>query len=50
MNYAWFVPTEMQLNIVEKEVKPPKLANILPDFIIDKDLINRPEQWIIKKF
>lgn len=50
MNYAWFVPTEMQLNIVEKEVSPPKLANILPDFIINKDLINRPEQWIIKNF
>lgn len=48
MNYARFIPTEIQLNIPQKNIPSPKLANMQEDFVITKELINRPEV-IIKK-
>lgn len=43
MNYAWFVPTEIQLNLAGKDISPPMLANVLPDYVLKKDVINRSE-------
>ena len=43
MNYARFFPTEIQLNIEEKNIPSPRLANLDKNFIIDKKLINNPE-------
>ena len=48
MNYARFIPTEIQLNIPQKNIPSPKLANMQEDFVITKELINQPEV-IIKK-
>lgn len=48
MNYAWFVPTEIQLNLSGKACSTPQLANILPDYVLKKDVINRPEIQVIK--
>ena len=41
MDYARFFPTEIQLNIEDKSPTPP-LAN-LRDFVVTKEIINRPE-------
>ena len=43
MNYARFFPTEIQLNIEEKNIPSPQLANLDKNFIIDKKLLNSPE-------
>ena len=48
MNYARFIPTETQLNIAGKDTPVPKLANLTGDFRITKELLNRPEVFIIK--
>ena len=49
MNYARFIPTEIQLNISRKDKPSPELANMTKDFVITKELLNRPENPIIKK-
>ena len=49
MNYARFIPTEIQLNISGKDKPSPELANMTKDFVITKELLNRPENPIIKK-
>ena len=49
MNYAWFVPTEVQLNLENKNIKPPKLANLIDNYTITKETLNRPEIQIIRK-
>lgn len=43
MDYARFFPTEIQLNFSDKS-PTPKLANIRDDFVVTKDIINRPEE------
>lgn len=42
MDYARFIPTDIQLNIKDK-TPTPKLANLNSEFTITKDLINSPE-------
>ena len=42
MDYARFFPTEIQLNLKDKTPTPP-LAN-LRDFVVKKEIINRPEE------
>ena len=42
MDYARFFPTEIQLNLKNKE-KTPELANLKKDFFITKEIINRKE-------
>ena len=42
MDYARFFPTEIQLNLKNKS-KTPELANLVKDFILTKDIINRKE-------
>lgn len=48
MNYARFFPTEIQLNLEQKDIPSPKLANMQPDFVVTQEMINRPEIQIIK--
>lgn len=48
MNYAAFIPTEIQLNIAQKDKKSPKLANLIENFVISKEILNRPEIHINK--
>lgn len=43
MDYARFFPTEIQLNFEDKS-STPRLANIRNDFVVTKDIINRPEE------
>ena len=43
MNYARFIPTEIQLNIPQKNIPSPKLANLEKNFVLTKEIINRPE-------
>ena len=40
MDYARFIPTEIQLNI-ENKATSPKLANTVEEFTITKDLLNK---------
>ena len=40
MNYARFVPTDIQLNISGKEKSTPKLANLIEYFKVTKKMIN----------
>ena len=47
MNYARFIPTEIQLNI-DNKTSAPKLANIQKDFVLTKEIVNRPEIHINK--
>lgn len=49
MNYARFFPTEIQLNLSQKDVPSPKLANLDESFIVTKELLNLPEVQIIQK-
>ena len=49
MNYARFIPTEIQLNIPQKNIPAPKLANTIEDFVLTKEILNRPEIQIIKR-
>lgn len=42
MDYARFIPTEIQLNLKNKG-KTPELANLVKDFTITKEIINRKE-------
>lgn len=42
MDYARFFPTEIQLNLKDK-TEAPKLANLNTDFVVTKEIINRPE-------
>lgn len=49
MNYARFFPTEIRMNISQKNVTSPKLANLDENFVVTKELLNRPEVPIIKK-
>ena len=44
MTYASFFPTEIQLNITGKDKPAPALANLYKDFLIDRKLLNRPEE------
>lgn len=48
MNYARFFPTDIQLNLEQKDIPSPKLANMQPDFVVTQEMINRPEIHIIK--
>lgn len=48
MNYARFFPTEIRLNLAQKDIPSPKLANVQSDFVVTKEMINRPEIQIIK--
>ena len=48
MNYAKFIPAEIQLNLENKDIKPPKLANLVEDYTITKEVLNRPEVWVMK--
>ena len=48
MNYARFFPTEIRLNLAQKDIPSPKLANLQQDFVVTKEMINRPEIQIIK--
>lgn len=48
MNYARFFPTEIQLNISQKDIPSPELANLQKDFILTSEIINRPEDIVIK--
>ncbi len=48
MNYARFIPTEIQLNITQKDIPAPKLANMTEDFVLTKKILNRPEVLVIK--
>ncbi len=48
MNYARFFPTEIQLNIPGKNLASPELANLDKEFVISKEMLNRPEFKIIK--
>lgn len=41
MDYARFIPTEVQLNIDGKNTPTPKLANLVEDFVITKQNLNR---------
>ena len=41
-DYARFIPTEIQLNLKNKG-KTPELANLVKDFTITKEIINRKE-------
>ena len=41
MDYARFFPTEIQLNLENKDTPSPRLANIIDSFVIKKDLINK---------
>lgn len=43
MDYARFFPTEIQLNLKDKNSVTPRLANLIDRFVISKDIINRPE-------
>ena len=49
MNYAGVIPTEIQLNIPQKNISAPKLANTIEDFVLTKEILNRPEIQIIKR-
>lgn len=49
MDYARIFPTEIQLNIPNKDKPAPKLANTVEDFVISQEIINRPEIQIISK-
>ena len=49
MNYARFFPTEIQLNLSQKDVPSPKLANLDENFTVTKELLNRPEILVEKK-
>lgn len=49
MNYARFFPTEIQLNLSQKDIPSPKLANLDESFIVTKELLNLPEVQIIQK-
>lgn len=40
MNYARFIPTEIQLNISGKDKSTPKLANLIEYFKVTKKMIN----------
>lgn len=40
MNYARFIPTEIQLNISGKDKSSPKLANLIEYFTLSKNKIN----------
>ena len=42
MDYARFFPTEIQLNLKNKEAAP-KLANLREDCLITNEMINRAE-------
>ena len=46
MNYARFIPTEIQLNIPNKNIPSPKLANLQEDFVLTKELLNQPENIV----
>ena len=50
MDYARFFPTEIQLNIPNKDKPAPRLANMVDDFVVTKEILNRPEVQIVKKF
>ena len=41
MNYARFFPTELQLNIQGKNEPTPKLANLLEDCVLTRELLNK---------
>ena len=43
MDYARFIPTEIQLNIKGKKQSSPKLANTVESFVVTDEIINRPE-------
>lgn len=43
MDYARFIPTQIQLNISGKNQPAPKLANTVESFVITSENINRPE-------
>lgn len=43
MDYARFIPTEIQLNIDGKNMPTPRLANLVENFVLTKNIINRPE-------
>jgi hypothetical protein len=40
MTYAKFVPTEVQLNLRDKDKPTPKLANVVSDFVVTKKALN----------
>lgn len=44
MDYARFIPTEIQLNIKGKNSPTPRLANIVENFVLSRNIINRPEK------
>lgn len=46
MDYARFFPTELQLNIPNKNIPSPPLANTVKDFTVTKEMLNRPEKYI----
>lgn len=48
MTYASFFPTEIQLNITGKDKPAPALANLYKDFLIERKLINSPEEKTVK--
>lgn len=48
MDYARFIPTEVRLNIPQKDKPSPKLANLVDNFTITKEILNRPEVPVIK--
>ena len=48
MDYARFFPTEIQLNLKNKN-KTPDLANLRKQFVITKDIINRKEKIYLEK-
>ena len=43
MDYSRFIPTEIQLNVKEKNTPTPKLANLVENFLLARKTINRPE-------
>ena len=49
MNYAKFIPTEIQLNLSNKDIKPPKLANLVENYTLTKEVLNRSEVWIMEQ-
>ena len=48
MNYARFIPTEIQLNLAQKNIPAPKLSNMTEDFVLTNEILNRPEVYITK--
>ncbi len=43
MNYAMFIPTDLRLNIDNKNIRPPTLANLVDNYTLTKEVLNRPE-------